>query len=384
MAITGTAITGTALTGTALTGTAVAGTVVAGTVAKRVAVIGASGYGGLQTLRLLHQHPGLTVTFLGGERSSGKRWSELNPFLPLPGDPVVQSPDPDAIAAVADLAVLSLPNGLAAQLVPPLLERGVKVVDLSADYRYRSLTQWQEVYATEARQIHRSDAELCLEAVYGLVEWEEERIRTARLVAVPGCFPTASLLGLLPFLKQGLIESNGIIIDAKTGTSGGGRAAKEALLLAEASEAVAPYGVIGHRHTSEIEQLASQVAGSPIQLQFTPHLIPMVRGLLATVYCRLRDPGLTADDCTTMLEAAYRHAPCVEVLPVGTYPSTKWVRQTNRALLSVQVDSRSGQLIVMGVIDNLVKGQAGQGVQCLNLMAGLDAATGLPTVPFYP
>jgi len=384
MAVTGTAITGTALTGTALTGTAVAGTVVAGTVAKRVAVIGASGYGGLQTLRLLHQHPGLTVTFLGGERSSGKRWSELNPFLPLPGDPVVQSPDPDAIAAVADLAVLSLPNGLAAQLVPPLLERGVKVVDLSADYRYRSLTQWQEVYATEARQIHRSDAELCLEAVYGLVEWEEERIRTARLVAVPGCFPTASLLGLLPFLKQGLIESNGIIIDAKTGTSGGGRAAKEALLLAEASEAVAPYGVIGHRHTSEIEQLASQVAGSPIQLQFTPHLIPMVRGLLATVYCRLRDPGLTADDCTTMLEAAYRHAPCVEVLPVGTYPSTKWVRQTNRALLSVQVDSRSGQLIVMGVIDNLVKGQAGQGVQCLNLMAGLDAATGLPTVPFYP
>ena len=378
------AITGTAITGTALTGTAVAGTVVAGTVAKRVAVIGASGYGGLQTLRLLHQHPGLTVTFLGGERSSGKRWSELNPFLPLPGDPVVQSPDPDAIAAVADLAVLSLPNGLAAQLVPPLLERGVKVVDLSADYRYRSLTQWQEVYATEARQIHRSDAELCLEAVYGLVEWEEERIRTARLVAVPGCFPTASLLGLLPFLKQGLIESNGIIIDAKTGTSGGGRAAKEALLLAEASEAVAPYGVIGHRHTSEIEQLASQVAGSPIQLQFTPHLIPMVRGLLATVYCRLRDPGLTADDCTTMLEAAYRHAPCVEVLPVGTYPSTKWVRQTNRALLSVQVDSRSGQLIVMGVIDNLVKGQAGQGVQCLNLMAGLDAATGLPTVPFYP
>ena len=384
MAVTGTAITGTALTGTALTGTAVAGTVVAGTVAKRVAVIGASGYGGLQTLRLLHQHPGLTVTFLGGERSSGKRWSELNPFLPLPGDPVVQSPDPDAIAAVADLAVLSLPNGLSAQLVPPLLERGVKVVDLSADYRYRSLTQWQEVYATEARQIHRSDAELCLEAVYGLVEWEEERIRTARLVAVPGCFPTASLLGLLPFLKQGLIESNGIIIDAKTGTSGGGRAAKEALLLAEASEAVAPYGVIGHRHTSEIEQLASQVAGSPIQLQFTPHLIPMVRGLLATVYCRLRDPGLTADDCTTMLEAAYRHAPCVEVLPVGTYPSTKWVRQTNRALLSVQVDSRSGQLIVMGVIDNLVKGQAGQGVQCLNLMAGLDAATGLPTVPFYP
>jgi N-acetyl-gamma-glutamyl-phosphate reductase len=220
--------------------------------------------------------------------------------------------------------------------------------------------------------------------VYGLVEWEEARIRAARLVAAPGCFPTASLLALLPFLQQGLIEPGGIVIDAKTGTSGGGRAAKEHLLLAEASEAVAPYGVVGHRHTSEIEQIAGAAAGQPIQLQFTPHLMPMVRGLLATVYCRLRDPGLTADDCTTLIRAAYRQAPCVEVLPVGTYPSTKWVRQTNRALISVQVDPRTGQLILMSAIDNLVKGQAGQGVQCLNLLAGLEASTGLPLLPFYP
>ena len=350
----------------------------------RVAVIGASGYGGLQTLRLLQGHPGLEVSFLGGERSSGKRWSELTPFLPLPGDPVVQTPDPEAIAAAADFAVLSLPNGLAAQMVPPLLERGVRVVDLSADYRYRSLARWQEVYVSEASQVPRSDADLCAEAVYGLPEWHGERIAGARLVAAPGCFPTASLLGLLPFLKQGLIETAGIVIDAKTGTSGGGRAAKEHLLLAEAAEAVAPYGVVGHRHTSEIEQIAGQVAGREIQLQFTPHLMPMVRGLLSTVYCRLRDPGLTAEDCTTVLRSAYRHSPCVEVLPVGTYPSTKWVRHTNRALLSVQVDSRTGQLIVMGAVDNLVKGQAGQGVQCLNLMAGLEATTGLPLLPFYP
>ena len=350
----------------------------------RVAVIGASGYGGLQTLRLLHEHPRFTVTFLGGERSSGKRWSELVPFLPLPEDPVVQNPDPEAIAAAADLAVLSLPNGLAAGLVPPLLERGVKVVDLSADYRYRSLAQWQEVYAAEARSVPRSDSDLCHEAVYGLVEWQEARIREARLVAAPGCFPTASLLALLPFLEQGLIELSGIVIDAKTGTSGGGRAAKEHLLLAEAAEAVAPYGVVGHRHTSEIEQLASAAAGEAVQLQFTPHLMPMVRGLLATVYARLRDPGLTADDCSVLLSAAYRHQASVAVLPVGTYPSTKWVRHTNRCLLSVQVDRRTGQLIVMSAIDNLIKGQAGQGVQCLNLLAGLDPHTGLPQLPFYP
>ena len=351
---------------------------------KRVAVIGASGYGGLQTLRLLQGHPELEVSFLGGERSSGKRWSELTPFLPLPGDPVVQAPDPDAIAASAELAVLSLPNGLASRLAPSLLERGVKVVDLSADYRYSALAQWKEVYASEARDFPRSDEQLCTEAVYGLVEWEQERIARARLVAAPGCFPTASLLALTPLLKQGLIETAGIVIDAKTGTSGGGRAAKEHLLLAEASEGVAPYGVVGHRHTSEIEQLCSRAAGSTIQLQFTPHLIPMVRGLLATVYGRLRDPGLTAEDITTVLRAAYRHASCVDVLPVGTYPSTKWVRQTNRALLSVQVDPRTGQLIVISAIDNMVKGQAGQGVQCLNLMVGLPAETGLPLLPFYP
>jgi N-acetyl-gamma-glutamyl-phosphate reductase len=350
----------------------------------RVAVIGASGYGGLQTLRLLQGHPALEVTFLAGERSSGRRWSELVPFLPLAGDPEVQSPQPEAIAAAADLAVLSLPNGLASNLVPELLERGVRVVDLSADYRYRSLECWREVYSDEAERYPRQDGELCQQAVYGLVEWQTERIRSARLVAAPGCFPTASLLPLLPFLKQGLIEPNGIVIDAKTGTSGGGRSPREHLLLAEAAEAVAPYGVVGHRHTSEIEQAASEAAGCKIQLQFTPHLLPMVRGLLATVYARLRDPGLTADDCTTLLQAAYRHHDGVVVLPVGTYPSTKWVRHTNRALLSVQVDQRSGQLILMSAIDNLVKGQAGQGVQCLNLMVGLEAGVGLPLLPFYP
>ncbi|MEB3243995.1 MAG: N-acetyl-gamma-glutamyl-phosphate reductase [Cyanobacteriota bacterium] len=354
------------------------------TAGRRVAVVGASGYGGLQTLRLLQGHPEFTVSFLGGERSSGKRWSELVPFLPLPEDPVVRTCDPEAIAATADLAVLSLPNGLASQLVPPLLERGVKVVDLSADYRYRSLDHWKEVYSSEAKQHPRQDDPLCAEAVYGLVEWEARRIAKARLVAAPGCFPTASLLALMPFLSQGLIELNGIVIDAKTGTSGGGRAAKEHLLLAEAGESVAPYGVIGHRHTSEIEQQCGQVCGHPLHVQFTPHLMPMVRGLLATVYARLRDPGLTADDCSTLVRAAYRQSPCVEVLPVGTYPATKWVRGTNRCLISVQVDRRTGQLIVMSAIDNLVKGQAGQGVQCLNLLAGLPQDLGLPLAPFYP
>jgi N-acetyl-gamma-glutamyl-phosphate reductase len=351
---------------------------------KRVAVIGASGYGGLQSMRLLQSHPNFEIGLLGGERSAGKRWSELCPFLPLPDDPLVQSPDPARIAEQSDVALLSLPNGLASGLVPGLLERGVRVVDLSADYRYRSLDQWSTVYAQEALNCKRTDAELCSEAVYGLPEWNASAIATARLVAAPGCFPTASLLPLLPFLKQGLIEQDGVIIDAKTGTSGGGRAAKEHLLLAEASESISPYGVVGHRHTSEIEQMASEVAGCGIQLQVTPHLVPMVRGLLSTVYARLRDPGLTAEDCTTVLESFYRHHNCVTVLPVGTYPATKWAKHTNRAFLSVQVDNRTGRLVLMSAVDNLMKGQAAQAIQCLNLMAGLPGETGLPLAPFYP
>ena len=324
------------------------------------------------------------MTFLGGERSAGQRWSAVCPFLPLPDDPLVESADPDRIAEVADFAVLSLPNGVAARLAPELIARGVRVVDLSADFRYRSLEQWSKVYVHEAQALKRTDAELCRDAVYGLPEWHGPAIAEASLVAAPGCFPTASLLPLLPFLKQGLIETDGIIIDAKTGTSGGGRVPKEAMLLAEASESIAPYGVVGHRHTSEIEQMATEVAGQDVQLQFTPHLVPMVRGLLSTVYARLRDPGLTADDCTTVLQAVYRHHPCVSVLPVGTYPATKWARHTNRAQLSVQVDGRTGQLVLMSAIDNLIKGQAGQGVQCLNLMAGLAPETGLPLQSFYP
>ena len=350
----------------------------------RVAVIGASGYGGLQTVRLLQGHPGLVVSYLGGERSAGQRWSAICPFLPLPDDPTVQTVDPERIAEAADFAVLSLPNGLSSQLTPQLLQRGVRVVDLSADFRYRSLDRWSQVYVQEAQDLNRQDVDLCSQAVYGLPEWHGPAIAEAALVAAPGCFPTASLLPLLPFLKQGLIETGGIIVDAKTGTSGGGRVPKQSMLLAEASEAIAPYGVVGHRHTSEIEQMAEEVAGQTVQLQFTPHLVPMVRGLLSTVYARLRDPGLTAEDCTTVLQAVYRHHPCIEVLPVGTYPATKWVRHTNKAMLSVQVDTRTGQLVLMSVIDNLVKGQAGQGVQCLNLMAGLNAETGLPLQAFYP
>ena len=343
----------------------------------------------MQSVRLLQRHPYFRVTFLGGARSAGTHWQALNPFMTPGPDLVVRQVDPEAIAAAADAAVLSLPNGIAATIVPALLERGVRVLDLSADYRFRDLATWQAVYTHHvggaAASAPRQDAALCAEAVYGLPEWQAAAVSGARLVACPGCFPTASLLGLLPLMQAGLIDTGSIVIDAKTGTSGGGRDAKEHLLLAEAGEAVAPYGVAGHRHRGEIEAQATAVAGGqPVHLQFTPHLLPMVRGLLATVYARLREPGVRAADLTALLRNTYAGRPCIQVLNPGLYPSTKWVRQTNRALLSVEVDGRTGQVVVMVAIDNLLKGQAGQAIQCLNLMAGLPEDLGLPLLPFYP
>ncbi len=350
----------------------------------RVAIVGATGYGGLQSLRLLMDHPKMKITFLGGDRSSGKYWNELTPYMSLNQDIKIEKVSAEAISEKSDFAILSLPNGLASQLAPDLLDKGIRVIDLSADYRFHSLQTWKDIYKSESEKYLRDDSQLCEQAVYGLPEWYQKEISKANLVGSPGCFPTASLLPLLPFLNQGLVENDGIIIDAKSGTSGGGRTEKVHLLLAEASETIQPYSVIGHRHTSEIEMISSKIAGHNIQLQFTPHLVPMVRGILVTLYARLRDPGLTGEDCKTVLESFYRNQKTIGILPVGLYPSTKWVRNTNKALISCQVDKRNGRIILMSVIDNLIKGQAGQAIQSLNIMSGLDPCLGLPLNSFYP
>ena len=350
----------------------------------RVAIIGASGYGGLQLVKLINEHPSFVIASLTGKRSAGENWNDINPFIKLPVNKEITTTNIEEIADVSDYAILSLPNGLSSQITPLLLENGVKVLDLSADYRFRSLDKWKEVYSTEATKYPRFDYELCKEAIYGFSEEFSKEISNSRLIACPGCYPTSSLSVLIPFLKQGLIESEGIIVDAKSGTSGGGRNPNEQLLLSECAESIKPYGVIGHRHTAEIESIASHFVGHELNLQFTPHLVPMVRGILSTVYARLRDPGLTAEDCKIVIEAFYKNQPFIDILPVGTYPSTKWVRNTNKIMISVQVDKRNGRIVLMSVIDNLLKGQAGQAVQNLNIMHGLDSDIGLPKITFYP
>lgn len=344
-----------------------------------VGIIGASGYGGVQLVRLLIDHPGVELSYLGGESSAGKSFSQLYPHFGDRINLMIEPIDLEIIASRCQVVFLSLPNGLALQMVPTLLAKGCKVLDLSADYRFFDLETYKAWYGSD-----RTDETIAETAVYGLPELYRSRIAEAQLVGCPGCYPTASLLALSPLMKQGLIDPDSAIIDAKSGTSGGGRVAKTNLLLAEADNSLGAYSVANHRHTPEIEQICSDLAGHEITVQFTPHLVPMVRGILATVYANLRDPGLVREDLITIYTAFYRASEWVKVLPSGVYPQTKWVCGTNLCYLGIEVDPRTDRVIVISAIDNLMKGQAGQAVQCLNLMMGWKETLGLPQLSFYP
>ncbi|HEY9846497.1 MAG TPA: N-acetyl-gamma-glutamyl-phosphate reductase, partial [Candidatus Caenarcaniphilales bacterium] len=307
-----------------------------------VGIVGASGYGGVQLVRLLLDHPGVELVYLGGESSANRPFAELYPHLFHRSQWTVEPVDLDVVAERCEVVFLSLPNGLAADMAPKLLAKGCKVLDLSADYRFSELETYEAWYG-KARQ----DQEIAATAVYGLPELFRERITQAQLVGCPGCYPTASLLALSPLLKQGLIVPQSAIIDAKSGTSGGGRQGKIPLLLAEADNSLGAYNVARHRHTPEIEQICSLLAGHEVLVQFTPHLIPMPRGILATVYATLRDPGLVRDDLLTIYSAFYRASPWVKVLPSGIYPQTKWACGTNLCYLGIEVDVRTERVIVI-------------------------------------
>lgn len=344
-----------------------------------VGIVGASGYGGVQLVRLLNDHPQVELTYLGGHSSAGKPYAEIYPHVGHLIKMNVEPIDLDVIAERCEVVFLGLPNGLACKFAPELIKKGCKVLDLSADYRFENLDTYKTWYKTE-----RTDQDTNAIAAYGLPELYREDIKKAQLVGCAGCYVTASLLALSPLFKQGLIQPETAIIDAKSGTSGGGRQGKINLLLAEADASLGAYGVASHRHTPEIEQTCSKLASQDIRVQFTPHLIPMPRGILATVYANLRDPGLVRDDLLTIYNAFYRGSPFVEVLPNGVYPQTKWACGTNLCYLGVEVDRRTGRVIVMSAIDNLIKGQSGQAVQCMNLMMGWDETAGLPQLAFYP
>ncbi|MBA3920364.1 MAG: N-acetyl-gamma-glutamyl-phosphate reductase [Nostocaceae cyanobacterium] len=344
-----------------------------------VGVVGASGYGGVQLVRLLMDHPEVELVYLGGESSVGKRFSDIYPHLSHIVNQRIEAVEPEKIADRCEIVFLSLPNGIACQIAPTLVERGCRVLDLSADYRFKTLENYTKWYGKE-----RTDQTTAATAVYGLPEIYRDRIADAQLIGCAGCYPTASLLALSPLLKQGLIIPETAIVDAKSGTSGGGRQAELNLLLAEADNTIGAHSVASHRYTPEIEQICSDLAGHEILVQFTPHMIPMVRGILATVYASLRDPGLVREDLITIYKAFYRNSPWVKICDNGIYPQTKWAAGTNLCYIGIEVDPRTSRVIVMSAIDNLIKGQSGQAIQCMNIMMNWEETLGLPKLGFYP
>ena len=346
----------------------------------RAAVVGASGYTGAELVRLLVNHPAVDIVAMTADRKAGQELGEVFPHLAgvartaaLPSLRPVEALAWDGI----DVAFFGLPHG-AAQPVAAAMPERVKMIDLSPDFRFAD----PDVYAAWYGQPHQAPA-MQEHAVYGLTELARAEIVGARLVACPGCYPTSALLPLVPIIEAGMVQPDDIVIDAKSGVSGAGRAAKEASLFTEVAEGVHAYGIASHRHAPEIEQLFSRAPLRPITLNFTPHLMPMNRGILSSIYLRLAD-GASADDLRSLLAECYAGEPFVRVLDKGIVPATQHVRGSNHCLIGVFADRVAGRAIILSVIDNLVKGASGQAIQNMNLLCGLDETTGLTQQPLFP
>ncbi len=344
--------------------------------AIRIGVIGASGYTGADLIRLAACHPNMEIGVLAASSHAGKPLAEVFPhFAFLDAPDLVKAEDADWESC--DVVFSGLPHGTAQDIIKEL-PHDLRVVDMSADFRLRDPDTYKSTYGRD----HIAQ-DLLAEAVYGLTEHNSELIAHARLVACPGCYPTAALLSLLPLVGAGQIDPADIVIDAKSGTSGAGRGLKQNLLLAEAGEGLSPYSIGTHRHAPEMEQEISKIAGRGVTINFTPHLIPMSRGELVTCYVRLAG-GASPDDLRASLSSAYEDKPFVHVAKKGVIPATQNVRGSNYCQIGVFSDRIAGRAIVIGVIDNLVKGSAGQAVQNFNLMFDLPETAGLRQLPLFP
>jgi N-acetyl-gamma-glutamyl-phosphate reductase len=341
----------------------------------KVGIVGGTGYTGVELLRLLAAHPQVQLVAITSRSEAGMLVADMFPNLRGHVDLAFSEPD-SAILAACDLVYFATPNGTAMKMVPELVAKGVRVIDLAADFRLRDPAEWQQWYGLP----HACEAILA-QAVYGLPEVNRAAIKTAQVVANPGCYPTAVQLGFLPLIENKLIDTSHLIADAKSGVSGAGRKAEVATLLCEASENFKAYGVNGHRHWPEIRQGLRQAAGQDIGLTFVPHLTPMIRGIHATLYAPLINK---TTDLQGLYENRYRAEPFVDVLPPGSHPETRSVRGANVCRLAVHVPPTGNTVVVLSVIDNLVKGAAGQAVQNMNIMFGWDESLGLRQIGLVP
>ncbi len=340
----------------------------------KAGIVGGTGYTGVELLRLLSQHPGVEISAITSRKEAGMPVADMFPSLRGRVDLAFSTPE-DAPLKRCDVVFFATPNGVAMQQARELLDAGVRVIDLAADFRIQDIAQWQRWYGME-----HACPELVAEAVYGLPEMNRDRIRTARLIANPGCYPTAVLLGFLPLIEAGVVDSSWLVADCKSGVSGAGRKAETHILFAEATDSFKAYAVPGHRHWPEIRQGLTHLAGHEVGLTFVPHLTPMIRGIHATLYARLTREV----DVQALYDQRYEAEPFVDVLPAGTHPETRSVRASNLCRIAVHRPRDGDTVVVLSVIDNLVKGASGQAVQNMNIAFGLEESAGLTQVPVSP
>ncbi|MGD8999033.1 MAG: N-acetyl-gamma-glutamyl-phosphate reductase [Granulosicoccaceae bacterium] len=341
----------------------------------KVGVVGGTGYTGVELLRLLAGHPEVAVQCITSRSEAGMPVAELFPSLRGHLDLPFSTPDP-AVLGACDVVFFATPNGVAMKMTPELLEAGVRVIDLAADFRLKDAALWEQWYGEP-----HACPELIDEAVYGLCEINREAVSGARLVANPGCYPTAVQLGFLPLIEQGLVDHSRLIADCKSGVSGAGRKAAVGILMSEVNESVKAYGVPGHRHLPEIHQGLAGAAHAEVGLTFVPHLMPMTRGIHATLYAELH---ATDADLQALYEQRYAGETFVDVLPAGSHPETRTVRGANHCRIAVHRPQDGNTVVVLSVIDNLVKGAAGQAVQNMNIMFGLAEDSGLGGIALLP
>jgi len=342
-----------------------------------VGIVGASGYTGVELARLLCHCPDVQLTVATSRQYKGRKLAEVYPNLAGLVDIVCEDLSAEELAERADLFFTAVPHQTAMAIVPDLLAAGKKVVDLSADFRLHDAAVYEKWYQAHTAQ------EYLAEAVYGLPELHRQKITAARLVANPGCYPTSVILGLAPLLKAGVVDTETIIADSKSGTSGAGRTAQTGTLFCEVTEGFKAYKVGAHRHTPEMEQEIGELCRKQVTISFTPHLLPISRGILSTIYAKLTG-SMTDTEVHEMYSDFYKDETFVRVCEPGSFPATQFVRGSNFCDIGLKIDGRTGRIIILSAIDNLVKGAAGQAVQNMNLMCNLPETAGLLTVPLFP
>ncbi len=341
----------------------------------KVGIVGGTGYTGVELLRLLAGHPQVEIQAITSRSEKGMPVADMFPNLRGHLDIAFSEPDM-AVLKQCDVVFFATPNGIAMTMARELVEAGVRVIDLAADFRIKDVAEWSKWYGME-----HACPELVAEAVYGLPEINREAVKNARLIANPGCYPTAVQLGLLPLIENGLVETDQLVADAKSGVSGAGRGAAVPTLQAESSENFKAYGVAGHRHLPEIRQGLAMANNGEVGLTFVPHLVPMIRGIHATCYARLKDKSV---DLQALYEQRYAGEYFVDVMPAGSFPETRTVKGANHCRIAVYVPQEGETVVILSVIDNLVKGAAGQAVQNMNIMCGLEETAGLTAIALVP